>query len=287
MDLPKSSATTQINVSRKFVLPCQTRMDSGEDKTWLQIQNKLVENAPVLKGILERGRNVVVKYGTPGLMSHEYSVSESLFKFKVPNMMKYFCSFQCLDDINTVVTKGTLCNGGNQMGYIVMPYYTMGDMNHHVWNRDNFGVLKNVLTQICFALLYASETCGFVHNDLHMYNVLLRQTRKTQLSYGDVQLPIDSLYAIIMDFERSHTHEGQPQARPRDAYFTIRGVLNLATSLEKSDMALNYNMSHVNSWMSANTPITEDTYSILKTTIDTMTILYEKSKIPANPFGRR
>ena len=284
MELYKSSATSQINKSQKFVLPCQSRVQSSNTKEWLQIQHKLVEKSPVLKAVLERSNNVVVKYGQPKIMHNEYSVSEALYTSKVPNMIKYFCSFQCADDIANIVKKGYLCDGGEDIAYIVMPYYSLGDMNKYVWNRENFGLLKNILTQVSFAILYASKTCRFVHNDLHMYNILLRKTKKTKLVYGDIDLPLQSLYAVVMDFEKSTVQLGTP----REAYYTIRDILNRATSLDNSDMSLAIDVSDLNQLMSTNTSITTDTYTHVKFIIDNAIILYEKakSKLPPNPFLR-
>lgn len=290
MELSKSSATSQINKSQKFVLPCQSRVlskpcqsQSSNTKEWLHIQHKLVDKSPVLKAVLERSANVVVKYGPPETMRNEYMVSETLYKNRVPGMIKYYCSFQCADIIANVVQKGYLCDGGETIAYIVMPYFSLGDMNKYIWNRENFGLLKNVLAQVCFAILYASQTCSFVHNDLHMYNILLRKTTKTKLVYGDIHLPIRSLCAIIMDFEKSTVHSSTYV--DREAYSTIRDILNRATSLDNSDMSLAIDVSLLNRWMSTNTSITSDTYNQVKHIIDDATILYEKSKLPPNPFA--
>lgn len=283
MELVKSSATSQINRSQKFVLPCQSSVSSGNTKEWLQIQDKLVEKSPVLKAVLQRSRHVVVKYGPLETMRTEYTVSQALYKSKVPNMIKYYCFFQCKDDITKVVQKGYLCDGGEDIAYIIMPYYSLGDMNKYTWNRGCLGLLKNVLTQVSFAVLYASQTCGFVHNDLHMYNILLRKTKKTKLEYGDIDLSIQSLYAVVMDFEKSTVQRGTS----REAYNTIRDILNRATSLENSDMSLAIDVSLLNTWMSTNTPITTEVYKQIKQVIDNATILYEKSKLPPNPFAGR
>lgn len=283
--LRKASSTVQINATQKFLLPCQKKVDSFSSKNtkeWLQIRNKLVEKAPVLQGILTSNKDVVVKYGTPDLMTNEYTISETLYKNKIPNMMKYYCSFKCIDDISTVVQKGYLCgtDTGTETAYIIMPFYVLGDMNKYVWNRGSFGLLKSVLTQICYSVLYASQTCGFVHNDLHMFNVLLRKTKKTHLVYGNITLQIECLYAMIMDFERSKVDTGLP----RDAYLTIRGVLNLATNLDNSDLALLCDTAVLTSWMTTNTPITQETYAEVKKLIDRMSIAYVKSELPPNPF---
>jgi len=159
-----------------------------------------------------------------------------------------------------------------------MPYYALRDLNKIHWNRDSFEDLKNVLTQACFAVLRSFETCRFVHNDLHLQNILVRKTTKKQLDYGEVSLPLGSYFAVIMDFEKSSLDVGEP----RDAYFTIRYILNLATSLDHSDLSLAIDVAPLNRMMSQNAPVTTDTYRQVKSVIDGTSILYKKSKLPPN-----
>lgn len=68
--------------------------------------------------------------------------------------------------------------------------------------KKELGLLKNVLKQICFGLMYSYEKIGFLHNDEHLGNVLLRITNKKSIRYGDLELPLEDLYAVITDFEK-------------------------------------------------------------------------------------
>jgi hypothetical protein len=51
--------------------------------------------------------------------------------------------------------------------------------------------------------MYAYEKIGFLHNDEHLGNILLRITNKKSIRYGDLELQLDDLYAVITDFEKS------------------------------------------------------------------------------------
>jgi serine/threonine protein kinase len=275
MDLKKSPETRRTSQSFKFRLPCQSK--------WLEIRKQLTIEHPVLHGILiEQNKDVVVKYGLVDLINKDYRISNELINHYVPNIIKYYCSFVCKDTLEHIPQQKYLChpNGAENIGYLVMPYYSLGDLHNHCWKRETLNELKNILTQACFAVLYAFETCGFVHNDLHLFNILIRKTKKSSLHYGDVRLAIGTYYVIIMDFEKSTLQVESP----RDAYFTIRNILNNATSLRKSNLALEVNVSLINRWMSGNTPITNHTYANVKDIIDTISILYEKDKVPPNPF---
>jgi hypothetical protein len=84
-----------------------------------------------------------------------------------------------------------------------------------------------------------------------------------------------------MDFEKSTFNK----AYYRDVIRTIHGILTLATRLEKSDMMLSIKIDPLNTWMSENVPITNTTYAVVKSIIDQIGIVYEKSKLPPNPFS--
>lgn len=271
------SSETRNSRSHKFILPCQER---AHVKGWLHIEDKLVEESPVLKGVLDKRKHVVVKYGSPETIKKDYSIAMTLHQ--IPNMINYYCMFECNDHIETIGKKSYVCesDGDDAVGYILMPHYAMGTMNAFKWTLQTFPLMKNVLKQICFAILLAMEKHAFVHNDLHLNNVLLRRTAKRELSYGDRTLPLMDFYAILMDFERSTVHQGSAC----DAYFTINKVLNLATWLDASDLSLKVDAAPINVWMSQNAPITPATYQRIESIIDGMTVNYEKSKRPPNPF---
>lgn len=283
MELSKSSETRSNSSSHKFRLPCQSRVDEHPDTSkWLEIRKRLSAESSVLQGLLlDNNRDIVVKYGKTNTITNEYIIANELEKHHIPNMIKYYCFFVYKDVLEHVGIKRHLCDpSGTEVGYLVMPYYSLGDLHKHPWKRETLHQLKNVLTQVSYAVLYAYETCGFVHNDLHLYNILLRKTKKKHIQYGNISLEIDVYYAIIMDFERSTMNIGNP----RDVYHTIRDIINRAIGLENSDVMLGVDVSQLNIWMSDNTPITKEIYEKTKSVIDRITILYEKSKIPLNPF---
>lgn len=286
MELVRSSETRNKALSQKFRLPCQSRIDEQDDTSiWLEIRQRLSNQSPILHGLLlEQNKDVVVKFGNSEIIKKEYSIAEELSKYNIPNIIKYYCSFICKDIFTTIGNRKYLCDpkGDENIVYIVMPYYSLGDLHKYPWKKDTLDQLKNILTQACYAVLYAYETCGFIHNDLHLYNILIRKTKKKTLTYGNIDLNIDTFYAIIMDFEKSNLHTGSP----RDVYFTIRNMINLATSLDTSDLALQADISQLNKWMSDNTPITKNTYTIIKDIISKISILYERSKIPPNIFAK-
>jgi serine/threonine protein kinase len=286
MEIEKSSTTILRASAFKFRLPCQSIVDKNKhpntDK-FLEIRERLSAYHPVLKGLLSKqNKQVVIKYGIESNIQKDYDASEKLASYRIPNMIKYYCIFECKERFETIGRKKYVCDldGDTMVKYIVMPYYSEGDLYTYPWNRATLPILKNILTQACFAVLYAFEQCRFNHNDLHLSNILIRKTKKKELQYGDVTLPLYGYYAIVMDFEKSAFNK----ADYRDVIRTIHGILTRVTQLERSDMMLSVKIDPLNTWMSENVPITNTTYTVVKSIIDQIGIVYEKSKLPPNPF---
>lgn len=272
MNLEKSSTSILRASAFKFKLPCQSIVDK-------EIREKLSAYHPVLS---KHNKDVVVKYGVESKIQIDYDASEKLASFQIPNTLKYYCLFECKERFETIGRKKYVCelDGDTMVKYIVMPYYPEGDVNYYPWYRSTLPILKNILTQACFTVLYAFEQCRFLHNDLHLSNILIRKTKKKEIQYGNIPLPLNGYYALVMDFEKSTFDKGEY----RDVYRTIHGILTRVTQLERSDTMLSVKIDRLNTWMSENAPITNTTYTMVKSIIDQIGIVYEKSKLPPNPF---
>jgi predicted unusual protein kinase regulating ubiquinone biosynthesis (AarF/ABC1/UbiB family) len=157
-----------------------------------------------------------------------------------------------------------------------MPYYSLGNLETYRWNRQNFEGLKNVLKQVIFALLYAHETFGFVHGDMHVGNVILRLSKKKTVSYGKRSLPIMGIYPMIMDFCRFSMREKNPSFIYKD----IVRFLDVTRGMEHSDLQLDVNSRRFARHVSENTPITDEIYDEVENIIDGIQILYAHSEIP-------
>jgi hypothetical protein len=175
-------------------------------------------------------------------------------------------------------------DGKTNFGILVMPYYSMrgcsktdtyilGNIESYVWREEELGVLKNVLKQICFSLMYAYEKLGFLHNGDHLGNILLYRTDKKSLVYGHLELPLEDLYAVITDFEKSTI------GTTGDVFSSIRGLIHLVSTSEKSDMALDYEDAKLMRLRNSDTVIKKKDYITVTNVIDTMTIRYVKSKV--------
>lgn len=226
------STSIPKSASVKFKVPCKKEFES--DENWLIVQRVLVERHSVLIGVM-RTRDVVIKCGSPKDIHTEYENAHKLRN--CPNFIKFFCTFTCMDNLNTVpkrsfVKPPFICSGGpDEMGVIVMPFYPLGCLNTLHWNENQLEALKSVIKQVCYASLYAYEKHGFIHPDLHTGNVLIRKTKKKAIEYGEYRIPvIDGMYAIIMDLENR-----EPKKTIQKSLHTF---LNLCNNLSSNSLRI-------------------------------------------------
>lgn len=276
------------NRSVKFVHRCE--VPTGE---WLWIDKLLHQSSDetgvLLGNLMIPNKRVVLKFGKPSALRHEYSVGEKLQT--IPNFMRYYCFFTCNERATDLFRRNygahsRICEKpGDQLVLSMMPYYSLGPISRHRWDRTNLPNLKAVVKQVVTALLVSYRDLGFVHGDMHLDNILLRATQKRGLVYAtDLRINTLGMYAIIMDFEKSSVNDERDQ--PWRAYDCTSRLLHLVASMdENSDMALEFNTGYMTSLVSKNTPITNDIIRTIWDVVDNMSIRYEKSKLPPNPFS--
>jgi hypothetical protein len=212
--LKKSSSTTSKQESTKYKLDCQSKLtpETSDTSTWLNVLKK-IPNVNILIGNIDISKKtIVVKFESYKEMEREYEISKKLYDSKLQNFIKYYCFFSCNEDrkkfemLETKSKKLPLCTGpGTNTGFIIMPFYKLGSIAMYKWSTGNLHILKNILVQLVFALCDSFETIGFVHQDLHLYNVLLRKTKKKEICYKNINKSVktEGFYPIIMDFGRA------------------------------------------------------------------------------------
>lgn len=266
----------------KFSLQCDAMK---HDETWLQIKDFLSSrDFNILLGSLQNAKTVVVKFGFTEEIEKEYDIAKLAFTHKVPNFIKFFCMFPCNDTVDSIKQRNFLvntqiCNGrpDQQLGMIMMPYYPLGNLEKYRWNRGNFYILKNVLHQTVFALLYAYEQFQMVHGDMHVGNVLLRASKKKQVIYGTRSLPVCGLYPLVMDFGRSFVATNAYS----HVYKNIDRLLVLIQGMENSDLALECERRPLVDLIVSNTPIDDSVYKTLYGVIENIQIRYVASELPS------
>ncbi|MBC7409706.1 MAG: hypothetical protein H7339_15070 [Arcicella sp.] len=178
-------------------------------------------------------KKVVVKFEKGKAGFNDYIIAQTLFNAKIPNFIKYYCYFNCkedpivFDNLPKINVPGehhlNFCTGpGDEMGFIVMPFYRLGSVKNYTWTRQNFDQLKTVLKQVFLSLVTAFLESGFIHKDPHLDNILIRKTKKQNLSYRDIHLKLSGYYAIIVDFGRAEMN-----GNSKDFFTSIQIIFSL------------------------------------------------------------
>jgi hypothetical protein len=181
MKLNKSEHALGGKGISKFSLKCNEDSDK-----WLKLISILYFtnnfSAVIIAGLYDNHKDIVLKVGISNSIDKEFEVSKELKD--MPNFIRYYCKFICMDDIKKIIkSEGLIKNyylcksGKEQIGILTMNYYKLGSIGSYGWNRDNITILKNVLKQTIYAILYAYVKVGFIHGDLHADNILLKEKK--------------------------------------------------------------------------------------------------------------
>lgn len=206
--LPNSHVYNERN-SVKYKISCQERLNTSEEtSSWLELTELIDHDSKdykVYKSLLDKKRVIAAKIG-PKTLKEEYEIGAKLEELDLPTFISFNCLFNCLDNFSTMnTTRKYVCKKeGDPINILIMPFIKDGRLDKWKWNRDNLNVLKNVMKHICMSLLLASQKLNFIHDDLHLANILLKKTQKKQVIYGDLgSLELMGLLPVIMDFEKS------------------------------------------------------------------------------------
>ena len=88
-----------------------------------------------------------------------------------------------------------------------MEEYNFGCIENYIWNLNNLNLLKNVIKQVIFSVIYAYNKKKFTHGNLHTGNILLQQKKNSKIIYENKTLVLDIFEVVIMDFEKSKLNQ--------------------------------------------------------------------------------
>ncbi len=180
------------------------------------IKNKnevtILESIIKYKSIISKQKHIVVKIGKVNkTIEKEYYIGRKLEELNIYGFINYMCLFVCFDDTYQKIDMNSqlqlsLCsasnNNENKKAILVMPFIQEGSIKNFNWfnqnNPDKFNILKSFMS-----LTIAYNMCGFIHNDLHLDNILLKKTKKTTIKYDTITIETYGYKAIIMDFDSS------------------------------------------------------------------------------------
>jgi len=165
------------------------------------------------KNITSKQKYIVIKIGKINMrVEHEFMIGKFLEKYNIPGFVKYMCLFKCYDDIYQKIDMNnikslSLCDARkedeNMKAILVMPFISEGSIKTFKWNHDKYNVLKSIIQQTILSTFMAYQKYGFIHNDLHLDNILLKKTKKETIDYENRKIKTYGYKIVIMDFESS------------------------------------------------------------------------------------
>ena len=185
-------------------------------KKLLKINNK--SNGEMISGdvliesdLFIKKKTVVVKISTnEKLLTQDFESSKKLNGIKCSNFSKYLGLFSCKDNIKnyskTYPLPEHFCKKEGDINYFLfMPYYKLGSLVQY--EPENIDQIISIINQVICSNYIAFQKLGFLHNDLHLGNILIKPTSKTNLTYnfneGSRNILSHGIEIIIFDFDRS------------------------------------------------------------------------------------
>ena len=281
----KNAPKSKSELSLKYKLTCQEKInnDKPSNDDWLELLKNIdheSDSVKIFEAWLNNTKHVIVKVGLGINIVSEYNTGKTLADLTLPTFLSFYCHFSCLDCLsfkNLASQKGLCGSGNDSISVLVMPFINLGRVdNANKWTRSNINTYKSILKHVVCTLLYAFETCKFSHNDLHFGNILLKNTKKQEIIYGNrmtLQV-IDGYIPVIMDYERAKFTDS-----PYLLYDDIGKLFNLAGT--DIDVKLNIDKLFVTKYIVNDRPISPQVYTEMCNYIDSCDILYVSSEMKA------
>jgi serine/threonine protein kinase len=184
--------------STKYYIDCNKYSENTDE---IQIEGILQEknDISVLRAVVtarnarkddtihRKYRYIVVKIDRADKTNRkEYTIGERLFQMHIPGFIRYICIFPCYDTTPHDVS-GRICQAEpiekNRKDVLVMPHLSEGSIDTYPWDESTLPILKCLLMQTVMSTLIAYTTVGFIHNDLHLGNILIKKTKKNEIDY--------------------------------------------------------------------------------------------------------
>ena len=207
--LHKNRSSSISHETSKYYIKCDAVDTANRIEIVNLLQRQRDEDSRVLLAYLQQNHSkvhIVVKMGRENTtIRKEYSISEHLHKMNCSGFIKFICIFECYDDNSS----DKICQGNPEKNtkkeVLIMKYFNEGSVKSHAWNNSNFHILRSILIQTVCSLVVAYHNTGFVHNDSHLDNILVKRTTRTQHNYqidGRIlEIETNNYTCVIMDFE--------------------------------------------------------------------------------------
>ncbi len=207
--LHKNRSSSISSDTSKYYIKCDAADTANRIEIIKLLQKQRDIDSRVLLAYLNNNHNkinVVVKMGRENsTIQKEYSISEHLYKMNCSGFIKFICIFDCYDNNSS----DKICQGNPEKDtkkeVIIMNYINEGSIKNHSWLNSNFHILRSLLQQTICSLVVAYHVTGFIHNDAHLDNILIKRTTKPKNIYkineNTIEVATNNYTCVIMDFE--------------------------------------------------------------------------------------
>lgn len=207
--LHKNRGSSISSETFKYYIKCDAIDTANRIEIVKLLQKQRDEDSRVLLAYLDKNHskvNIVVKMGRENsTIKNEYSISERLHKTNCSGFIKFICIFECYDNNSS----DKICQGtpekNTKKEVLIMKYYNEGSVKRHAWTNSKFHILRSILIQTIYSLVVAYQNTGFIHNDTHLDNILIKRTTRTHNNYQIdrriIEIETNNYTCIIMDFE--------------------------------------------------------------------------------------
>jgi predicted unusual protein kinase regulating ubiquinone biosynthesis (AarF/ABC1/UbiB family) len=162
----------------------------------------------------------------------------------MPNFVKTYCSF-C----------NAKADSGDFITMEIMKKYRHGSLNKYI-NKLELSEVINILKQLLLAQLYIFNKTGFLHNDIHLGNILVKKSKEDitlnyKINIIDNNIPINkhriniitNFLPLISDFDRGSIYN-QPhitEEEYNEKNINIEKYINFSKKNLRSFYKKNYN----------------------------------------------
>lgn len=204
--IEKGNRHSETNTEKYHVKACQSIVDKKYDTSkWIMLDDmiKSSENLKIFKGLILSKHKIVVKIGYSDTIKKEYDIGHQLSI--IPCFITYLCYFNCNNNITTILSNTSVCaKDGDKINVLVMKNYELGDIKNYKWDENNFIMLLSLIKCVIVSFYLAFKKFGFIHNDAHFGNILIKETKKEEIVYeNEISIKLYGYEPIIMDFETS------------------------------------------------------------------------------------
>ena len=192
--------------TKKWLNPLKKLITEYINTEGLFMISKFIDDENVIVKITKEKRNDIVEINR---------VIKDL-----PNFIETYCSFSCLENFNSLSNEyknSTDIEDNNKIITIeIMKKYKNGSL-FKFQNKLNKKQVVNILEQLTLAQIHAYSKEGFVHNDLHLCNILIHKLKKSiQIKYEiqtdchvkkEINVLSNFIIPLISDFNESFIYK--------------------------------------------------------------------------------